>query len=145
MPIKRPPTSAEQKAKLSEAQLAYIANDQRWAEHRRKLAEAQRRPEQRARLSAATKVYIDTDLRWPEHRTRMMTAAVEATRLRLLPEEIDRILDLRRKGRTFEYLSEEFCISEKIIRRELQAIGIPTGRIKRRRATQSKGFWRCFD
>jgi len=33
--------SAEQRAKLSVAQLAYIANDPRWAEHRRKLAAAQ--------------------------------------------------------------------------------------------------------
>ena len=40
-PIRRPPTSAEQRAKLSAAQLAYIANDPRWPEHRRKLAAAQ--------------------------------------------------------------------------------------------------------
>jgi len=38
---KRPPMSAEQRAKLSAAQLAYIAHDQRWTEHRRKLAAAQ--------------------------------------------------------------------------------------------------------
>jgi len=64
----------------------------------------------------------------------MMDAALEATKLTLLPEELALIVELRRKGRTFEYLSEEFCVSEKIIRRELQAIGISTGRIKRRRA-----------
>ena len=40
-PRKRRPMSAEQRAKLSAAQLAYIANDPRWAEHRRKLAAAQ--------------------------------------------------------------------------------------------------------
>ena len=40
-PRKRPPTSAEQRAKLSAAQRAYVANDPRWAEHRRKLAAAQ--------------------------------------------------------------------------------------------------------
>ena len=38
---KRCPTSAEQRAKLSLAQRAYVAQDPRWAEHRRKLAAAQ--------------------------------------------------------------------------------------------------------
>lgn len=41
MRIKRPPTSEAQKRKLSKAQLAYIATDPRWAEHRNKLAQAQ--------------------------------------------------------------------------------------------------------
>jgi hypothetical protein len=91
------------------------------------------------------KVYIDTDPRWPDHRTRMMDAALEATRLTLLPEEIERIVELRRKGRTFEYLSEEFCVSEKVIRRELKRAGFDTGRIKRRLARRNAGFWRCFD
>ena len=40
-PGKRPPMSAEQRAKLSIAQRAYVANDPRWEEHRRKLAAAQ--------------------------------------------------------------------------------------------------------
>ena len=38
---KRCPMSTEQRTKLSLAQRAYVANDPRWAEHRRKLAEAQ--------------------------------------------------------------------------------------------------------
>jgi hypothetical protein len=38
---KRRPMSAEQRAKLSAAQRAYVANDPRWVEHRRKLAAAQ--------------------------------------------------------------------------------------------------------
>jgi hypothetical protein len=38
---KRCPMSAEQRAKLSLAQRAYVAQDPRWAEHRRKLAAAQ--------------------------------------------------------------------------------------------------------
>ena len=135
----------EQKDKLSKAQLAYIANDARWQEHRRKLADAQRRPQQRTRLSVTTKAYIDNDPRWPAHRARMMEAALEATRLTLLPEEIERIVELRRKGRNFEYIAEEFCISDKVIRRELQANGISTERIKRRRATRGKGYWRSFD
>ncbi len=37
----RAPMSTEQRAKLSAAQLAYIAHDTRWTEHRRKLAAAQ--------------------------------------------------------------------------------------------------------
>lgn len=37
----RPPMSAEQRAKLSQAQRAYVAHDPRWPEHRRKLAAAQ--------------------------------------------------------------------------------------------------------
>jgi hypothetical protein len=38
---KRPPTSEAQRLKLRAAQLNYVANDPRWAEHRRKLAAAQ--------------------------------------------------------------------------------------------------------
>ena len=39
----RPPSpiSPEQRVKLSAAQLAYVANDPRWAAHRQKLADAQ--------------------------------------------------------------------------------------------------------
>jgi hypothetical protein len=129
-----PRISEEQRAKLSAAQLAYIANDPRWAEHRRKLADAQRRPEQRTRLSHTTKRYIDTDPRWPGHRARMMDAALQATKLTLLPAELALIIELRRKGRTFEYLAEEFCVSEKVIRREFKNAGIPTSRVPRRRA-----------
>ncbi len=40
-PRRRAPMSAEQRDKLSVAQRAYVANDPRWAEHRRKLAAAQ--------------------------------------------------------------------------------------------------------
>lgn len=40
-PRRRPPTSPEQKIKLSIAQRSYVANDSRWPEHRRKLAAAQ--------------------------------------------------------------------------------------------------------
>src|ERR1700679_1310078 len=37
----RAPISAAQRARLSVAQFAYMANDPRWPEHRRKLAAAQ--------------------------------------------------------------------------------------------------------
>jgi hypothetical protein len=49
------------------------------------------------------------DPRWPDHESRFRQAALEVTRRTLLPEEIDQILELRRKGRTFEYLGEELC------------------------------------
>ena len=102
--------SAEQKAKLSIAQLAYIANDARWAEHRRKLAAAQ-----------------------------------EAKRMTLLQSEVTTIIQMRKKGRTFSYIQEEIGICHDVIRRELQALGISTERIKHSRAHGSSGFWRCFD
>lgn len=142
---KRPPTSEAQRAKLSAAQLNYIANDPRWTEHRQKLAEAQRRPEQREKLSAAMQNYIDTDPRWPDHRARMMDAAAEATKLTLLPEELAAVVELRTKGRNFEYIAEEIGIGDKVLRRELRAQGFSTGRVKRRRAVQNTGFWRSFD
>jgi len=102
--------SAEQKAKLSAAQLAYIASDPRWAEHRRKLAAAQ-----------------------------------EAKRMTLLQSEVTTIIQMRKKGRTFSYIQEEIGICHDVIRRELQALGISTERIKHGRARGSGGFWRCFD
>jgi DNA-binding NarL/FixJ family response regulator len=40
-PRRRPPMSLAQRIKLSIAQRAYVANDPRWPEHRRKLAAAQ--------------------------------------------------------------------------------------------------------
>ena len=144
--IKRPPMSEAQKQKLRAAQKAYIASDPRWTAHRQKLADAQRRPTQRARLSVTTKTYIDTDPRWPDHRARMQAAAQAAVRLTLIPQEIERIAELRRKGRTFEYLSEEFCVSEKVMRRELRESGIDTSRVKPdRRARKGPGFWRSFN
>ena len=39
--LRRAPMSQEQRRKLSLAQNAYVASDPRWAEHRRKLADAQ--------------------------------------------------------------------------------------------------------
>jgi hypothetical protein len=40
-PSRRAPVSEEQRQKISATQKAYVANDPRWAEHRRKLAAAQ--------------------------------------------------------------------------------------------------------
>lgn len=146
MAIKRPPTSDAQKEKLRAAQLRYIAEDPRWAAHRKKLSEAQQKPDQRERLSTAQLAYMAHDQRWPTHRERMMQAALEATRLTLMPEEIQQVVELRAKGRNFEYIGEELCVSEKVIRRELRARDIPTGRLPPRpKAKRGKGHWRSFD
>lgn len=109
--IKRPATSADQKAKLSAAQLAYIANDPRWIEHRRKLAAAQ-----------------------------------EARRMTLFENEVTAILAMRKKGRSFSYISEEIGVCRDVITRELAALGVATGRVRMdRRARRGKGYWRSFD
>ena len=100
----------DQKDKLSKAQLAYIATDERWQEHRRKLAQAQ-----------------------------------ESKRITLTEEELRIAATLRGKGRTFSFIQEEIGVCHDVIRRELQANGISTERIKRRRATRGKGYWRSFD
>ena len=103
--------SAEQRAKLSAAQLAYVANDPRWAEHRRKLAAAQ-----------------------------------EARRMTLFDNEVTAIVEMRKKGRTFSYISEEIGVCRDVITRELAALGHSIESVKLdRRACRGKGFWRSFD
>jgi hypothetical protein len=143
---KRLPTSEAQKEKLRQAQLNYIQHDPRWAIHRKKLAAAQQKPDQRERLSTAQLAYMSNDPRWPDHRARMMKAAIETTRITLFPEEIETVVALREKGRNFEYVAEQICVSENVLRRELRALDIPTGRVKPRPKVQrGKGHWRCFD
>jgi hypothetical protein len=139
--------SEAQKDLLRQAQLRYIAEDPRWAAHRAKLAQAQRVPEQKARLSAAQLSYMAKDPRWPDHRARMQAAALEVTKLTVLPEEIDQAVELRSKGRNFEYIGEVLCGSDKLIRRELKARGISTGKVKadRRAKPSGQGHWRSFD
>jgi hypothetical protein len=142
----RPVMSEEQRKKLSDAQKRYVTSDPRWEQHRAKLAAAQKKPEQRERLSVAMLAYIASDPRWPDHRVRLHAAALEVTKLTLFPEEIEKTIELRHKGRTFEYISEELTVGSKIIRRELKQLGIPTGRVgNERRAKRGKGFWRSFD
>jgi hypothetical protein len=137
--------SQQQREKLRQAQLRYTAQDPRWDQHRAKLADAQRKPEQRAKLSASQLAYMATE-KWPEHESRWRAAAVVVTKLTLLPEEIKKAVELRRKGRTFEYIGEELCVSDRIIRREFRALDLPTGRVPRRpKAKRGKGHWRSFD
>jgi len=138
--------SDAQKEKLRAAQLRYIAQDPRWEAHKAKLAEAQQKPEQRRRLSDAQLAYMAQDPRWLDHEVRFRQAAADCTRLTILPEEIEIVVALRSKGRNFEYIGEQLCISDKIIRRELKALGISTKAVKpEKRARRGKGYWRCYD
>jgi hypothetical protein len=108
---RRGPMSQEQRRKLSLAQNAYIANDPRWAEHRKKLADAQ-----------------------------------IARRMTLTREELELVLAMRAKGRTFSYIQEEIGVCYDVIRRELHERGYSTARAPReRRVRRGKGFWRSFD
>ena len=108
---RRPPMSEEQRRKLSAAQRAYVATDPRWAEHRRKLADAQ-----------------------------------IARRMTLTPEELEMVLEMRAKGRTFSYIQEEIGVCHDVIRRELAERGHSTAPVRAdRRAKRGTGFWRCFD
>jgi len=64
----------------------------------------------------------------------------------LMDNEVSMIVDMRKRGRTFSYISEEIGICRDVIVRELKALGIATARIKAdKRARRGHGFWRCFD
>jgi DNA-binding NarL/FixJ family response regulator len=197
-PRLRPVMSAEQRAKLSAAQRAYVANDPRWEEHRRKLAaanEAHRRSllpsevqmilemrtegysfwliadrlgvcedvimrelkamnipvdrvsvsaEQRAKLSAAQRAYLESNPKRPQRPRR--NVAPSPRRMTLFANEVQAIMEMRRKGRTFSYIAEVIGVCEHVIRRELKAMNISTSRIKAdRRAHRGRGFLRSFD
>jgi DNA-binding NarL/FixJ family response regulator len=197
-PRLRPVMSAEQRAKLSAAQRAYVANDPRWKEHRRKLAaanEAHRRSllpsevqmilemrtegysfcliadrlgvcedvitrelkamnipvdrisvsaEQRAKLSAAQRAYVESNPKPPQR--QRPNVAPSSRRMTLFTNEVQAIMEMRRKGRTFSYIAEEIGVCERVIRRELKAMNISTARVKAdRRAHRGSGFWRSFD
>jgi hypothetical protein len=196
-PRLRPVMSAEQRAKLSAAQRAYVANDPRWKEHRRKLAaanEAHRRSllpsevqiilgmraegypfyliadrlgvgedvitrelramnipanrasvsaEQRAKLSADQQAYFENN---PGRQRPRRNGPPSPSRMTLFANEVQAIVEMRRKGRTFSYISEVIGVCERVIRRELKAMNISTARIKAdRRAHRGRGFWRSFD
>ena len=101
--------------------------------------------EQRAKLSITQKAYVATDARWVEHRHKL-AAAQEARKMTLMDSEIEIVLALRRKGRTFSYIQEEIGVCHDVIRRELQAAGISTERIKSvSRVRKGRGYWRSFD
>lgn len=68
------------------------------------------------------------DPRWPSHRGRMGANAIDVTKFTVFPDEIEKVVGLRKKGRTFDYLAEELCLSAKVLRRELRATGSTPGR-----------------
>jgi hypothetical protein len=102
-------------------------------------------PEQRRKLSAAQKAYVTTDPRWAEHRRKLAEAQI-ARRMSLMPEELEAVLEMRAKGRTFSYIQEEIGVCHDVIRRELAERGYSTAPIRRQRqAKRGTGFWRSFD
>ena len=145
-PRKRPVMSMAQRSKLSEAMKKYVANDPRWPEHREKLAEAQRKPEQRTVLSEKMKSFMESDPRWPENEQKMRDAALRKNTLTLYPEEVAQVVALRKKGRNMEYISEELCVSERVIKRGLKEHGIEVQPLKRGSTVKKgRGHWRSFD
>ena len=162
---KRRPMSAEQRAKLSAAQLAYVANDPRWPEHRGKLAAAQEakrmtlmeneiaaiiqmREEGRNFLYIADEIGICREVIGRElNALGISTAPVKPDRrMTLMENEVAAIVAMRKKGRSFEYIAEEIGVCRGVIKRELTTLGISTAPVKPdRRARRGRGFWRCFD
>ncbi len=101
--------------------------------------------EQRRKLSLAQNAYVANDPRWAEHRQKLADAQV-ARRMTLTPEELEAVLAMRAKGRTFSYIQEEIGVCHDVIRRELAERGYPTARPRReQRVRRGKGHWRSFD
>ena len=121
--------SAEQRAKLAEAQKRYIALDPRWEGHR-------------AKLSKSMTNYTANDPRFSEH----CRTASERQRWKLFQEEISAAKELLQRGRSFEYICETLCVSDGVLRRELHSLGIdPTPARSEKRAKRGSGPWRSFD
>ena len=164
-PSRRPPMSEEQRQKLSAAQKAYVANDPRWPEHRRKLAAAQEvkrmtlmenevaaiiemREKGRNFSDIADEIGVCRDVIGRElNALGISTAPVRPDRrMTLMENEVAAIVAMRKKGRSFEYIAEEIGVCRGVIKRELTALGISTAPVKAdRRARRGRGFWRCFD
>ena len=101
--------------------------------------------EHRAGLSAGQRAFVASDPRWAAHRQKLIDAQI-ARRMSLFPSEVEAVVVMRGKGRTFSYIAEEIGICHDVIRRDLRARGISTARVKaERRACRGRGFWRSFD
>jgi hypothetical protein len=101
--------------------------------------------EQRQKLSVAQKAYVATDPRWAAHRQKLADAQV-ARRMSLTPDELEMVLKMRAKGRTFSYIEAEIGVCHDVIRRALAQRGYSTAPIrKERRAKRGTGYWRSFD
>ena len=75
-----------------------------------------------------------------------LAAAQIARRMTLSPDELETVLEMRAKGRTFSYIQEEIGVCHDVIRRELAERGYSTAPVKpERRAKRGTGFWRSFD
>ena len=100
---------------------------------------------QRRKLSAAQKAYVASDPRWAGHR-RKLADAQTARRMTLSPDELEAVVRMRSKGRTFSYIQEEIGVCHDVIRRELAERGYSTAPVKpERRAKRGTGCWRSFD
>jgi hypothetical protein len=101
--------------------------------------------EQRQKLSVAQKAYVATDPRWAAHRQKLAETQV-ARRMSLTPDELELVLKMRAKGRTFSYIEAEIGVCHNVIRRALAERGYSTAPIrKERRAKRGTGYWRSFD
>ena len=67
-------------------------------------------------------------------------------RLWLLDAEVEQIQTMLKQGRKWAYITEEMCVCEQVIRRELRARGLPTRPNRRRRAVKKsiRGRWGNF-
>jgi hypothetical protein len=100
---------------------------------------------QRQKLSEAQKAYVAADPRWAAHRQKLADAQT-ARRMTLSPEELEMVLAMRAKGRTFSYIQEEIGVCHDVIRRELAQRGYSTAPVRSdRRAKRGTGHWRSFD
>lgn|SRR5271156_311992 len=100
---------------------------------------------QRRKLSDAQRAYVASDPRWAEHREKLAAAQI-ARRMTLSPAEIEAVLRMRARGRTFSYIQEEIGVCHDVIRRELAERGYSTAPVRPdRRARRGTGFWRSFD
>ena len=101
--------------------------------------------EQRRKLSAAQRAYVASDPRWAEHRQKLADAQI-ARRMTLTPDEIEAVVQMRSRGRTFSYIQEEIGVCHDVIRRKLAERGYSTAPVRpERRVRRGTGFWRSFD
>jgi hypothetical protein len=69
--------------------------------------------------------------------------SISMSRMSLLDAEVEQIQTMLKQGRNMAYISEEICVCEDVIRRELRAKGIRTRPERRRRAVKKSigGWW----
>ena len=71
---------------------------------------------------------------------------IGVTKFTLFPEEIEKMVERRKKRGRSNILPKNCVSGKKVLCRELRANGIDTGPVRlERRAKRGKGFWRSFD